>query len=270
MIKTVMPEVVVFDSEFVPCVETGRAAFGLEADGQNEYTDEYVRHRMNRHMEPEWKPEDDPPMLKSFMYRVVSVSALVRSEQGGQQVDLKLVTLSGEEPNILDGFFRAVGRKKAQLVGFASRFFDLPVMAQRALVHGLKVPEFFDRPEKPWEGPDYLNRNSDYSVDLMDDLAGGGDHKARPKLDHLARACGIPGKLGMEGKDVEAAVAAGRLQEVVEYNDFDACTTYLLWARMCHLSGLLDSQQENARLAALLLREKKTRKHLADYLEAMR
>ena len=268
MVKTVMPEVVVFDSEFVPDVATGAAVFGGDMPTTSDA--EAVRHRMNRHMEPEWKPEDDPPMLKSFMYRVVSVSALVRSEQGGQQVDLKLVTLSGEEPNILDGFFRAVGRKKAQLVGFASRFFDLPVMAQRALVHGLKVPEFFDRPEKPWEGPDYLNRNSDYSVDLMDDLAGGGDHKARPKLDHIARACGIPGKLGMEGKDVEAAVAAGRLQEVVEYNDFDACTTYLLWARMCHLSGLLDYQQEKERLAALLLREKKTRKHLADYLEAMR
>ena len=190
MVKTVMPEVVVFDSEFVPDVATGRAVFGLEDDGANEYADEYVRERMNQYMEPDWKRGDDPPMLKSLMYRVVSVSALVRSEPATGSVDLKLVTLSGDEPNILDGFFRAVGRKKAQLVGFASRFFDLPVMAQRALVHGLKVPEFFDRPEKPWEGPDYLNRNSDYSVDLMDDLAGGGDHKARPKLDHVAPGVG--------------------------------------------------------------------------------
>ena len=35
----------------------------------------------------------------------------------------------------------------------------------------------------------------------------------------------------------------GKLDEIVAYNEFDAFTTHLLWARLAHFSGLLNSEQ---------------------------
>lgn len=264
MVKTVMPKVCVFDSEFIPDPVVGARTYHTNPEA----TELAVVEHMYAQADPEWSPGKPKPMLKSFLYRVVSVSAIVRTEVSGV-VKLALQTLpeAGEtEAEILSRFFAGVGRGRMQLVGYASRSFDLPVMAQRALIHGLTVPEFFDRPAKPWEGPDYLQRNCDYSVDLIDDI-GTGDGKTRPKLDHIARACGIPGKLGMQGEDVEAAWFAGKKKEIVEYNECDACTTYLLWARMCHLSGLLDYQAEAARLLNLLERESKKKPHLLRFIE---
>lgn len=263
MIKTVMPTVCVFDAEFVPCVDTIKRVYGVDGDTAGLLDHAY------RQADPEWKWGQPKPMLKSFLYRVVSVSCVWRSEKTGA-VTLSLRSLAGSEAAMLEKFFKGVGSSKAQLVGFASRLFDLPVMAQRALLHGLSVPEFFDRPAKPWEGPDYLQRNCDWSVDLLDDLAGGGDHKARPKLDHIAKACGVPGKLGMCGEDVEAAWYGGSRREVEEYNDFDACTTHLLWARMAAMSGLLDYEREAAMLEGVLRQGAKERPHFKRFLEEWR
>jgi hypothetical protein len=37
--------------------------------------------------------------------------------------------------------------------------------------------------------------------------------------------------------------AEGKLNEIVAYNEFDAFTTHLLWARVAHFSGLLSTEQ---------------------------
>ena len=62
---------------------------------------------------------------------------------------------------------QTVGEKRPQIVGFNSTNADLPIITQRAIVHGLRAPGFGERPNKPWEGADYFDsRNSDYNVDL--------------------------------------------------------------------------------------------------------
>ena len=50
----------------------------------------------------------------------------------------------------------------------------------------------------------------------------------------------------------------GRLSEIVEYNEFDAFTTHLLWARVAHFSGLLSGEtylREQTLVRALLEEE---------------
>jgi hypothetical protein len=37
--------------------------------------------------------------------------------------------------------------------------------------------------------------------------------------------------------------AEGKLDEIVAYNEFDAFTTHLLWARVAHFSGLLSGDE---------------------------
>ena len=136
---------------------------------------------------------------------------------------------------------KSVGRRKPQLVGYNSAQSDVPILVQRAIVHGLPGFGFSDRPAKPWEGVDYFDaRNSDYNLDLADAM---GQFRDRPTLHQAATLSGIPGKLEVSGASVSQMWLDGKLSEIVEYNECDAFTTHLLWARVAHFSGLLSTEQ---------------------------
>ena len=45
-----------------------------------------------------------------------------------------------------------------------------------------------------------------------------------------------------DGGSVPNLWQEGRLQEIVDYNEFDALTTHLVWARMAHFAGLLNHE----------------------------
>jgi hypothetical protein len=150
---------------------------------------------------------------------------------------------------------KSVGRRKPQLVGFNSAQADVPIIVQRAIVHGLAGMGFSERPAKPWEGVDYFDaRNSEYNVDLADAL---GQFRDRPSLHQAATLSGIPGKIEVSGDSVAEMWLQGKLREIVAYNEFDAFTTHLLWARVAHFSGLLGSEQyeREQELVRLLLEE---------------
>ena len=53
---------------------------------------------------------------------------------------------------------------------------------------------------------------------------------------------GIPGKIDVSGESVAQMWLDNQLPEILAYNEFDAFTTHLLWARMAHFSGLLDTR----------------------------
>ena len=55
----------------------------------------------------------------------------------------------------------------------------------------------------------------------------------------MARLCGFPGKLGMDGSAVFAAVRAGELDSVRRYCETDVMNTYLLFLRFELLRGVL-------------------------------
>jgi predicted PolB exonuclease-like 3'-5' exonuclease len=61
--------------------------------------------------------------------------------------------------------------------------------------------------------------------------------RANAGLDAIARLCGFPGKLGMDGSEVAAAVAAGKLADVRNYCEGDVLNTYLLYQRFRLMRG---------------------------------
>ena len=86
---------------------------------------------------------------------------------------------------------RAVHR--AQLVGFNAASSDLPILIQRGIANGCNCPTFGQRPDKPWQGIDYLARFSEGHLDLAQVLmAGGFGSSVMPSLDEIAAACGNP------------------------------------------------------------------------------
>ncbi|HMO17144.1 MAG TPA: 3'-5' exonuclease [Oligoflexia bacterium] len=269
MIKSVPSSVWAFDCEWVPDVKSGRMIYDL-SDSLSD--DEVIEHM--------WKEggatEEDPrPFLKLILSRVVSVAVLSRTagSSGDVQLELHSLPLSNEpldERGLIERFLSGVGKKKPQLVGFNSFDSDLPILLQRGLATGVTAPQFSKRPNKPWEGLDYFSRSSEAHIDIRAILGVWG--KGNPSLHQLAVACGIPGKIGVDGQEVFELWKAGKIREIVNYNEWDAITTYLVWLRMAFFSGLfseVEYRQEEGRLETFLndLVEAKAKTHLKIYLD---
>ncbi len=106
--------------------------------------------------------------------------------------------------------------------------FDLPVLNHRALIHGVTAAKFWDwgDEDREFKFNSYLGRYHTRHLDLMDVLRCTSRAR-RAGLDAMARLCGFPGKLGMDGSEVHAAFAAGKLDDVRRYCETDVMNTYL-------------------------------------------
>tara|TARA_R100000027_G_scaffold61554_4_gene52989 strand:- start:1466 stop:2326 length:861 start_codon:yes stop_codon:yes gene_type:complete len=253
MFKSIQPLVFSFDVEWIPDPLAAARLFGcpIKTPGEQEAA-----------MRLLWEyggatPEKPQPYLKTILCRVVTLVGVLREKpEGSAPPKLRLISLPlkldtpwmEQEKAILQGFFESVGTKKPQLVGYNSAQADVPILVQRAIVNGLSCPGFARRPEKPWEGIDYFSSHSDYSVDLAPILGRFGQ---MPALNEVARLSGIPGKIDTQGGGVAELWLEGRLDEILAYNECDALTTHLVWARFAHFGGLLSDEQYKAEQQAV-------------------
>ena len=269
MFKSVHSGVWAFDAEWVPDADTGRRVYGL---GSSTSDADVVEEMFWRGGATEEEPR---PYLKTVLCRLVSISAVARTEEDGA-VLLQLHSLptvsdheapEAAEGEILRRFLEGVGRAKPQMVGYNSWSADFRILVQRSVALGVQAADFAKRPDKPWEGVDYFG-GGDWHIDLIELLAGRG--RGRPSLHEMAAACGIPGKFSGAGDSVLDAWQQGALSRIIAYNEFDALTTYLLWLRVAYFGGFFDATQyeaEQHQVRELLQREGGKRSHLHEYLE---
>ena len=128
----------------------------------------------------------------------------------GLQDRLGGVAVEDGEPELIRRFFDLVDKHTPQLVSWNGGGFDLPVLNHRALIHGVTAAKFWDwgDDDREFKCNSYLGRYHTRHLDLMDVLAMY-QPRASAGLDAMARLCGFPGKLGMDGSEVHAAVKAG-------------------------------------------------------------
>jgi len=230
MIKTIANEVWAFDCEWVPDLQAGRLLYQLP--------DDLPSGEVLRIM---WEqggatPENPTPFLRTLLCRVVSIAMVIRrtSKNGDVQLFLQALPENPDDPAqdeaylltrfLLDG----LSTRNPQLVGFNSRNSDLRILTQRAITNGLTLKSLCERLDaKPWESQD---------IDLMELVSGFGKNYA-VSLNEIAKLSGIPGKLDTTGDDVCGLWYSGHRREIVQYNCFDALTTYLVWLRMAYFSG---------------------------------
>jgi predicted PolB exonuclease-like 3'-5' exonuclease len=269
MLRAIPDAVWAFDCEWVPDPDRGRLVYELPDSTSDE---EVILHMWNDAGATEENPQ---PFLKLIFSRVVSVAVLSRTVNTSGEMTLELHSLPKnntpmEERALIERFLNGIGKKQPQLVGFNSFDSDLPVLLQRGLVTGVTTPSFSKRPNKPWEGLDYFSRASEAHLDIRAILASWG--KGSPSLHQLAVSSGIPGKLGMDGNKVLDLWKEGKIREIVDYNEWDALTTYLVWLRMAFFSGLFSEEAYEAEQQSLeiFLEEeiKKEKPHLKTYLDA--
>jgi hypothetical protein len=148
------------------------------------------------------------------------------------------------EPGMLADFSQFAEQYRPHLVTYNGRSFDLPVITLRCLRFGV--------PLKFWyQDKDYRYRFSDAGhIDLYDFL---GDHGACKigSLDAIARVIGLPGKVGVDGSQVEGLYNAGQIDAIKNYCLSDVAQTAFVFLRWRLLSGHLDL--DNYRRAANVL-----------------
>ncbi len=270
MFKTVTDRVWAFDAEWVPDPTAGRLLYGVP----DEVTDPAEV------LDAMWlaggATEEDPtPFLKTVVCRVVSIAAVERRVEPGGEITLRLMSLPRDpaddaqatEVGVVGTFLDAVGRYRPQLVGFNSGQSDLKILVQRGVILGLRAAGFCSRPDKPWEGIDYFARSAEAHVDLRDVLGGWG--KGTPSLHELAVLSGIPGKMDVDGNQVAGLWLAGELQRIVDYNELDAVTTYLVWLRVAHFAGhftAAEYAEEQQRVRDLLVTLGQEKANLCEFL----
>jgi predicted PolB exonuclease-like 3'-5' exonuclease len=138
-----------------------------------------------------------------------------------------------DEAGMLQDFARFADDYRPHLVTYNGRAFDLPVIALRCLRHGVPMRFFF-------QDRDYRYRFSDSGhIDLYDFLSEHGAAKVG-SLDAIARVMGLPGKVGVDGSQVEGLYNAGQLQAIKHYCLSDVAQTAFLFLRYRLLQGALD------------------------------
>jgi 3'-5' exonuclease len=149
------------------------------------------------------------------------------------------------ERALLEDFSRFVGRARPVLVTYNGRAFDLPVIALRSLCHGVSLGWYYREKNVRYR------YSEEGHLDLCDWLADHGATRSG-SLDAVARLIGLPGKVGVDGSQVEGLYRAGQLAAIQSYCLADVTQTALLFLRFRLLQGVLGAAPYHEAATALL------------------
>jgi mannose-6-phosphate isomerase-like protein (cupin superfamily) len=122
--------------------------------------------------------------------------------------------------------------------------------------------------DRDFKWNNYISRYHTRHLDLMDLLAMFTG-RANAPLDEMARLCGFPGKLGMDGSKVWQAWRDGQIASIRDYCETDVANTWLLYCRFQLINGRLSQEEYQGEIS--LFRETIAElqgAHWADYLAA--
>lgn len=137
--------------------------------------------------------------------------------------DIKSAT--GTESLVIKTFFNHLIENNpreidATFVGHNVSAFDLRFLFQRAIILGIRPPQFIPFNVKSWD-----NR----VFDTMTYFAGFGN---RISLDKLSKALGLDGKKDITGADVWPLYQAGKIAKIAEYCEHDVELTRNVYKRL--------------------------------------
>jgi len=165
-----------------------------------------------------------------------------------QDLTCKRIGTFGEakdEAGMMSDFADFMGKWKPHLVTWNGRDFDLPVLALRALRHGLPFGWYY-------RGAGYRYRYSEEGhLDLCDVLSDHGAARMT-SLDGAARVIGLPGKGDVDVSQVEGLFLAGQIEALRHYCLSDVAQTAFLFLRYRLVAGDIDRDHYRRAAAGLL------------------
>ena len=183
--------------------------------------------------------------LPLYLQRVLVISCVFRNAEG-----LRVHSFSdrdgASEGKVIQTFFNAIEKHTPQLVSWNGGGFDLPVLHYRGLRHGVVADKYWDMgdDDREFKWNNYIGRYHHRHLDLMDLLAMYTPKNNAP-LDALAKLCGFPGKLGMDGSQVYAQFLEGKTADIQNYCETDVMNTYLMYCRYQKMRGGFTEHEYN-------------------------
>ncbi len=233
--------VLVFDIESIPDIEGLRLLRGVPAEvPEAEVFAQWARDR---------KEAGQSDFVPHYLQRVLVISCVFRNAEG-VRVHSFVDRDGASEGRVIQNFFKTIEQKQPQLVSWNGGGFDLPVLHYRGLRHGVTAGKYWDLGEddREYKWNNYISRYHMRHLDLMDLLALY-QPRANAPLDAMAKLCGFPGKLGMDGSQVYTAYLEGKLEDIRRYCETDVMNTYLVYCRFQKMRGGLTEAEYDQEVA---------------------
>jgi hypothetical protein len=224
-----MTPTLVFDLETIPDVHGLRQTHGWTDMSDEEVVKTAFEER---------QAKTGSTFLPHHLQKIAVVGCVFRDDKGFR---VKCIGQADDpEETLIQGFFKTIDHYTPTLVSWNGSGFDLPVLHYRSLIHGVAAPRYWEtgQDDRDFKYNNYLSRYHSRHTDLMDVLANYGG-RANARLDDMAKLCGFPGKLGMDGSLVWQAWQEGRQQEVRAYCETDVVNTWLVYCRFQMIRGFL-------------------------------
>jgi 3'-5' exonuclease len=233
--------VLVFDIESIPDI----AGLRLLRSDPEHVTDQWVYSAWCEERGNEGKSDFMPLHLQ----RVLVISCVFRNAEG-VKVHSFVDRDNASEGKVIQTFFNTLEKHQPQLVSWNGGGFDLPVLHYRGLRHGVVADKYWDMgdDDREYKYNNYISRYHTRHLDLMDLLAMYQPKNNAP-LDAMAKLCGFPGKLGMDGSQVYPAFLEGKLDDIRRYCETDVMNTYLLYCRYQKMRGGLTEAEYDQEIA---------------------
>jgi predicted PolB exonuclease-like 3'-5' exonuclease len=203
------------------------------------------------------------------LQKVVAISCVIRRTTKDGSPQFKVGSLGdshSSEKEIIQAFFDLIEKYTPQLVSWNGSGFDLPVLHYRALLNGVissrywEMGESGDSDSRDFKWNNYISRYHMRHIDLMDLLAKFSG-RANAPLDAMAKLCGFPGKMGMDGGQVWQGYLEGKIKEIRDYCETDVVNTYLVYCRFQRMRGGVSPEEYQEEIQFVkdeLLKESKT------------
>ena len=243
IISQMMKTVLVFDIETIP-----------DADGLrqlHEFEDGLTDMQIVEQATQQRIANGQSTFFPLYLHKVVAISCVIRRSTKEGLPQFKVGSLGGiqsTEKEIISDFFQLIDKYTPQLVSWNGGGFDLPVLGYRALVNEVSASRYWEMGEsgdhdaRDFKYNNYISRYHLRHLDLMDLLAFY-QGKANAPLDALAKLCGFPGKMGMDGSQVWPAYQAGQLDQIRAYCETDVVNTYLMYCRYQLFRGAFNADE---------------------------
>lgn len=220
----------VFDIETIPDAQGLRALLDVPADASDEDVVNIALHQRRQ--------KNGTEFLPLHLHRICAISCALR--QGDQ---FRIWTLGDEEASeaeIIQRFYDGIDKYTPQIISWNGSGFDLPVLHYRGLLHSVDASRYWELgdDDKDFKWSNYISRYHMRHLDLMDVMAMYNP-RANAPLDDLAKLCGFPGKLGMDGSKVWDAFKEGKLNDIRDYCETDVANTHLVYLRFQLMRGHL-------------------------------
>jgi len=178
---------------------------------------------------PEVPMGEERPFALPYAHRPIVIGLLWLDGEFGFK-RLGVVARDDDEAAMLADFSQFVEQNRPDIITWNGRGFDLPVIALRCLRNGVPLRWYY-------QGRGYRYRySSEGHIDLCDVFSEHGAAR-HLKLNAVARLVGLPGKIGVDGSQVEGLYRAGQIEKIRCYCLSDVVQTAFVFLRYRLLSG---------------------------------